>query len=41
MTRFMLKDKMKENDKVDMILGFASIKEEDIEEAVDRLYQCV
>ncbi|GIO19687.1 HTH-type transcriptional regulatory protein GabR [Oceanobacillus oncorhynchi subsp. incaldanensis] len=41
MKRFMLEYKYEEDSKVDMILGFANIKEEDIEEAVDRLYQCI
>lgn len=39
MRRFMLKNKVQEENWIDLVLGFASISEENIPEAVKRLYQ--
>lgn len=41
MQRFMLEHRYKGDSRMEMILGFANIKEGEIEEAVDRLYQCI
>lgn len=38
MKRFMLKSKYKEKNKIEMVIGFANIKEANISEAVERLY---
>ncbi|MCM3570595.1 PLP-dependent aminotransferase family protein [Neobacillus mesonae] len=39
MRRFMLKDNFEEKNRIDLVLGFANISEENIPEAVERLYQ--
>ncbi|TCP29630.1 GntR family transcriptional regulator [Scopulibacillus darangshiensis] len=41
MRRFMLKNKYKEKEKVELVIGFANIHEEKIVEAVDRLYRVI
>ncbi|WP_308216613.1 PLP-dependent aminotransferase family protein [Pseudalkalibacillus decolorationis] len=41
MKRFMLKHKYKENNSIDLVIGFANIQEEKIAEAVNRLYYII
>lgn len=41
MRRFMLENKYKEKNKIELIIGFASIKTDKIQEAVERLYHVI